>query len=105
MGKAAENEKLKLRATFLNNIATSFLITGFVVPYFAWMTAFIPQSMKIVTPPPGWSWERWWSPFALIYHSIDKPTALLLVALSMGSVVAAVAAHMMAQRALNKMTD
>jgi hypothetical protein len=61
--------------------------------------------MKIVTPPPGWSWERWWSPFALIYHSIDKPTALLLVALSMGSVVAAVAAHMMAQRALNKMTD
>jgi hypothetical protein len=39
MGKAAESEKLKLRATFLNNIATSFLITGFVVPYFAWMTA------------------------------------------------------------------
>jgi hypothetical protein len=35
MGKAADNEKLKLRATYYNNIAVAFLITGFVVPYLA----------------------------------------------------------------------
>jgi hypothetical protein len=33
MGKAAENERIKLRATFLNNIAVGLAITGILVPY------------------------------------------------------------------------
>ena len=37
MGKTAENEKLKLTAAFYNNLATGFVITGYAVPYFAFM--------------------------------------------------------------------
>lgn len=33
MGKAAENEKLKLRAAFFNNLAGGLVLTGVVVPY------------------------------------------------------------------------
>jgi hypothetical protein len=33
MGKTADNEKLKLRAAFFNNVAVAFFITGVVVPY------------------------------------------------------------------------
>jgi hypothetical protein len=36
MGKVAKAEKLKLRASFYNNLATGFVITG-SVPYFAFM--------------------------------------------------------------------
>ena len=35
MGKAAENEKHKMKANFYNNIAASFMVTGLVVPYLA----------------------------------------------------------------------
>jgi hypothetical protein len=35
MGKAAENERLKLHATFCNNLAVGILITVMVVPIFA----------------------------------------------------------------------
>jgi hypothetical protein len=34
MGKAANNEKIKLRAMFYNNIAVTFVLTGVVVPLF-----------------------------------------------------------------------
>ena len=37
MGKVAKAEKLKLRASFYNNLATGFVITGYAVPYFAFM--------------------------------------------------------------------
>lgn len=81
MGKASENEKLKLRATFLNNVATAFLITGFIVPYLAWLTAFMDRSMQLrQIAGQSWTWERWWHPFSLIYHTIDKPKALVLAA-------------------------
>ena len=33
MGKAADNERLKLRATFYNNTAVGFALTGFAVPF------------------------------------------------------------------------
>jgi len=33
MGKAARNEIKKIEATFLNNIAISFFVAGFTVPY------------------------------------------------------------------------
>jgi hypothetical protein len=35
MGKAADNERIKLRASFRNNLAVAFAVTGLVVPYFA----------------------------------------------------------------------
>ena len=37
MGKAADNEKHKLRAAFYNNLATGVIITGYAVPYFAFL--------------------------------------------------------------------
>ena len=37
MGKAADNERLKLRAAYYNNLATGVVITGYAVPYFALM--------------------------------------------------------------------
>jgi hypothetical protein len=37
MGKAANNERIKLRAAFYNNLATGFVITGYAVPYFTFM--------------------------------------------------------------------
>jgi hypothetical protein len=33
MGKAAENERIKLGATFYNNLAVGLTITGLIVPY------------------------------------------------------------------------
>ena len=35
MGKAAKNERIKLRATFYNNLAVGAAITGLLVPYLA----------------------------------------------------------------------
>jgi hypothetical protein len=35
MGKVAENERIKLRATFYNNIAISLVIVGTAIPSFA----------------------------------------------------------------------
>ncbi len=35
MGKAADNERRKLRGTFFNNIAVGLVVTGIAVPYFA----------------------------------------------------------------------
>jgi hypothetical protein len=37
MGKAADNEKHKLKANFYNNVAASFIVTGVVVPYLAFV--------------------------------------------------------------------
>ena len=33
MGKAATNERLKITAAYLNNIATSFFAAGIIIPY------------------------------------------------------------------------
>jgi hypothetical protein len=51
MGRAAENERLKLRATFFNNIAVGIVVAGLVIPYLAiypqlddftdWVTAWV----------------------------------------------------------------
>jgi hypothetical protein len=39
MGKAADNERLRLRALFYNTLATACVITGLFVPYFVMLTA------------------------------------------------------------------
>lgn len=41
MGKAADNERIKLKATYLNNIAVGCFVAGFIVPYLA-LTRDIP---------------------------------------------------------------
>jgi hypothetical protein len=35
MGKAADHERIKLRATYLNNISVGLMIAGVLVPYLA----------------------------------------------------------------------
>jgi len=35
VGKAAENEQIKLLATFCNNVAVAIFVAGVIVPYFA----------------------------------------------------------------------
>jgi formate/nitrite transporter FocA (FNT family) len=35
MGKAARNERLKITATYLNNIAAGLFVAGFAIPYLA----------------------------------------------------------------------
>jgi hypothetical protein len=39
MGKAADNERLRLRAAFYNTLASACVITGLFVPYFVLLTA------------------------------------------------------------------
>jgi len=39
MGKAADNERLRLRAVFFNTLASACIITGLFVPYFVLLTA------------------------------------------------------------------
>ena len=39
MGKAADNERLRLRAMFCNTLAAACIITGLFVPYFVMLTA------------------------------------------------------------------
>ena len=33
MGKVAENERIRLRAIWMNNVSVGLLVAGFVIPY------------------------------------------------------------------------
>lgn|GEM_PF-5523031 len=56
MGKAADNELIKLRATFLNNLAVGLILAGLLLPLLAlyahvgnaksWLTQAEPADMK-----------------------------------------------------------
>jgi len=35
MGKAAKNERIKLRATFFNNVSVGLILAGCLIPYLA----------------------------------------------------------------------
>lgn len=48
MGKAARNERQKLNATFLNNLAAAFAVAGFVAPYFYVMNTKELREMPIL---------------------------------------------------------
>jgi hypothetical protein len=37
MGKAADNEQLKIKATFWNNLGVGLCVGGFFLPLFLWM--------------------------------------------------------------------
>jgi hypothetical protein len=45
MGKAADNERLKLRAMFFNNLSVACFVTGVFIPYLALLRGW-GQSMK-----------------------------------------------------------
>ncbi|WP_139069791.1 hypothetical protein [Tardiphaga robiniae] len=49
MGKSAENERLKLRATFLNNAALAVLVAGVVAPAFYVMSEPSLRDLPVVT--------------------------------------------------------
>ena len=59
MGKAADNERLKLRATFFNNLSVACFVTGLFIPYLALLRGW-GQSMNffegLVTG--GWASAR-----------------------------------------------
>jgi hypothetical protein len=44
MGKAAENERIKLRATWFNNVSVGLFITGVLVPYLAFVQGAVQLS-------------------------------------------------------------
>jgi len=48
-GKAAKNEKIKLRATYFNNVAVGATITGAIIPFLAYARELI-QSDDQFTP-------------------------------------------------------
>jgi hypothetical protein len=50
MGKAAENERIKLRATWFNNLSVGLTVAGVLVPYLA-----LPQRF----PEIGRVWEAY----------------------------------------------
>ena len=43
MGKAAENERIKLKATWINNVSVGLFLGGFVIPYLALFQRSEPQ--------------------------------------------------------------
>ena len=49
MGKAAENEKIKLTATFYNNVAVGATITGSIIPLLAYARELV-QNDNAFTP-------------------------------------------------------
>ena len=42
MGKGAENERIKLKATYLNNLAVGMALAGVLVPYLAFVQTWQP---------------------------------------------------------------
>ena len=52
MGKAAKNERLKLRATFCNNVAVGLLVAGGALPYFAVISRALSTTLE-----GGWSYR------------------------------------------------
>ena len=56
--KLARNERLKLSATFVNNVAVAVIATGLVAPFFAMLYglgAFTPEQVRFFgLAAPGW---------------------------------------------------
>jgi hypothetical protein len=50
MGKAADNEKIKLRAVFYNNIAVGLCIAGAIAPIFSVIEAESPSELFSLVP-------------------------------------------------------
>jgi hypothetical protein len=48
MGKAANNERIKLRATFYNNASVALWVGGAIIPYLALMRVFEPPMNALI---------------------------------------------------------
>jgi arginine exporter protein ArgO len=50
MGKAANNEGLKIKATYYNNIAVGLFVAGAVIPYLSWFTTVAASQQNWLWP-------------------------------------------------------
>jgi hypothetical protein len=86
MGKAAKNERLKITATYFNNIAVGLFVVGFAVPY---LTLYPTEQKSIQMMIAAYGWPKVWG---LLYA---WGTAL----------IASIGAHYAARRLLAKIED
>jgi hypothetical protein len=56
MGKAADNERLKLRAVFFNNLSVACFVTGLFIPYLALLRGW-GQSMNFFEAVMAGNWK------------------------------------------------
>ncbi|MCK1641188.1 hypothetical protein IVA95_27235 [Bradyrhizobium sp. 157] len=101
MGKAAYNEKLKLRATFFNNLAVATLAAGYLVPYFA----SLPWLLETATEVPKPITSKWDALSTLLASPEAK---IKLVVLVSGIIIASIVAaglRILANHTLSKIAD
>jgi len=55
MGKIADNERIKLKATFCNNVAAGSLVGGAAVPYVSFFQKIASHQTFSLTTPSEWS--------------------------------------------------
>ena len=91
MGKAAENEKLKLKAAFYNNIASGFFLAAFVIP----LIALMQKSGEL-----GWKGE----PFLEMVKMLIAGQ-IILIFTGLFAIFAAWLFHRMANAELDKLSD
>jgi hypothetical protein len=70
MGKATENERIKLRATWFNNISVGLLIAGFIVPY---LSTVFPNATEIGQFLEDWLGGKLTSPDVLKFILLVAP--------------------------------
>src|SRR5438045_8909465 len=56
MGKAADNEQIKLKATFYNNVAVGLVLAGAIIPYLSLIAHLREVGAKLdrLTDDPSW---------------------------------------------------
>ena len=88
-GKAARNERRKLTATYINNIALALFVTGVAAPYFQYMH----------TPPE--ETVRYWS---LGFGAPGGPRVTYIVAF-IGAIAVSICLHILARQWLWDLED
>lgn len=61
MGKLAENEELKLRATFYNNVAVGCAVAGVVVPFLQIYQTISAEDFYTLVPP-----QKYWQSLLIL---------------------------------------
>lgn len=52
ISKAARNERRKMTATYLSNLAVAFFVAGVAAPYYAWVSMPYGEAMRILSALP-----------------------------------------------------
>jgi hypothetical protein len=95
MGKAAHNERIRLRATFLNNLSLGASIAGALAPCVA-LWAQLPEFLL-------WTY-RWWSGYAeFIPHEIGR--LMILAGGTLLAIVFAIELRKRADREIRRVED